>query len=120
MSAATGTQTTGIQASHLLLASQGPWSGHGAARFLADSAALAGTGAEVTVVLISDATAFAAVGGSAELVAALDAGAEVWVDRFSAAARALADTPLPAGTRWTDMDLVAERMLAPDVRVVWH
>ncbi|GLZ32202.1 hypothetical protein Lesp02_43900 [Lentzea sp. NBRC 105346] len=120
----TGT-ATGSRPRHLLVATQGPWSGPGAARFLADAAALAKTrtgvtGPAVTVVLMQDATAFAAAGGSAELVAVLDAGAEVWVDRFSAAARALADMALPEGAHWADVDVVAEQVLAPGVRVVVH
>ena len=115
----TGT-ASGSRSRHLLVATRGPWSGPGAARFLADAAALAETGAGVTVVLMQDATALAAAGGSAELVAVLDAGAEVWVDRFSAAARALADVVLPDGARWADADRVAERVLAPGVRVVVH
>ncbi|MBC6447472.1 DsrE family protein [Actinokineospora xionganensis] len=105
---------------HLLVASRGPWSGPGAARFLADAAALAETGVPVTVVLLGDGTPLAVAGGTVELVTLLDAGGEVWVDRFGAAQRGIAEIALPEGARWVDMDDVAARLLDPDVRAVWH
>ncbi|UVS80643.1 hypothetical protein [Actinokineospora sp. UTMC 2448] len=101
---------------HLLVASRGAWSGPGVDRFLADAAALAGTGAPVTVLLVADAVPLIA-GGMAELLAA---GAEVLVDRFAAAQRGVAGLPLPDGARWADLTEPAELFLDPAVKVVWH
>lgn len=112
---------TGTRPGHLLVASRGPWSGPGADRFLVDAAALAGTGAPVTVLLLADAAPFAAPGGGpAGLVALLAAGGRVWVDRFSAAQRGLGGICLPPGVEWVDAEDVAGPLLDPGVRVVWH
>ena len=110
MSAPTRTQ-------HLLVASRGPWSGPGTERFLADAAALAGTGAAVTALLVADAVPLVVGDALAPLLAA---GGEVLVDRFAAAPRGVAGFPLPDGARWADLDEPARLLLDPDVKVVWH
>ena len=100
----------------LLIESRPPADGGGHGSLLETAMALRGDGQPVRLLLIQDGVAATALPGTAELVAA---GGEVWVDGFSLRQRGLAETPA-AGARVVDMDAVADVVLDPDVRVVWH
>jgi sulfur relay (sulfurtransferase) DsrF/TusC family protein len=105
---------------NLLIESRGPWRGPDCAHFVQDALALAGTGAPVHLVLIQDGV-LAAVNDAVPAVGELaGAGAEVWVDRFSLDQRGLPGTAVLPAARLVDIDDVAARLLAPDVRAVWH
>jgi hypothetical protein len=105
---------------HLLVETRGPWAGAGYASFLADAAALAGTGQRVRLLLLQDGVVAAAGQGGPALDTVLAKGAEVWVDRFSADQRGLRPDELDPAVRLVEMDEVARVVLLPDARVVWH
>jgi hypothetical protein len=87
---------------------------------VADAATLAGRGAKVALLLIQNGVAGAVAGVGMGLEEFLSDGGELWVDRFSVRPRALAEADLMAGARLADMDEVAEKLLTPGVRAVWH
>jgi hypothetical protein len=89
-------------------------------RFLGDALALARAGERVSVLLVGDAVAAAVRGASAPVTALLGAGAEVWVDDFSLAQRAFPEGLLADGVAVVDADRIAECLIAPGVRLVWH
>lgn len=102
---------------YLLVATQ---SGATAERFLADAAALAGAGEQVRLFLAADAVALGIAGASPALPRFLGAGGQVWADEFTIAHRALHTAPLTPGVRTTGMGDVADWLLEPSTRVVWH
>ena len=105
---------------HLLVESQGPWSGPGSATFLGDAATLARHGHHTRVFLVQDGVLAATPGRVEELDPVVAAGGEVWLDRFSWVHRGLAGVHPGPGARWVDLDEVAARVLDPRVQVVWH
>lgn len=110
---------------YLLIESGGPAEGPGGARFVADAAGLAGQGARVALLLIQNGVT-GAVGGTAAggtatgLEEFLRRGGELWVDAFSVRQRALAEADLVAGARMVGIGEVADKLLTPGVRAVWH
>mgnify|MGYP001119515789 CR=1 FL=1 len=105
---------------YLLVETQGPWEGPGCARFLADAVDLARDGDQVCVALLQDGVTAAVGRPLLEVEELVVLGAQVWVDRFSVAQRALLRAPLPVGAELVEMDKIAARLLDPEVRVVWH
>ena len=105
---------------HLLVESQGPWTGPGCARFVSDATALARAGGSTRLVLVQDGVLAAVPNALAAVDGLLDAGGELWVDDFSWRQRALAGVVVRSGGRLAGMDEVAERVLDPAVQVVWH
>lgn len=105
---------------HLLVESHGPMAGHGCARFIQDAAALAATGHKVQLVLIQDGVAAAVRGALPELDSFAEHGGEVWVDRYSVDQRGLPGDVFSDGVKPVDFDEVADRVLDPGTRVVWH
>lgn len=105
---------------HLLIESQGNWSGPNTGRFLQDAAVLAGSGQQVTVFLVQDGV-FAAVADALPVLDRLAALAvPVWADDFSLAQRALPADQLARAVTVVGMDAVAGMLLSQTCRVVWH
>ncbi|GGO79961.1 DsrE family protein [Wenjunlia tyrosinilytica] len=104
---------------YLLIESQGTWAGPNAGRFLDDARVLAEAGHEVRVFLVQDGV-FAAAPGVPQLERLAKAGAEVWVDDFSAAQRALAARSLSPHVTVVGMDRAAELLMSESCRAVWH
>ncbi|MEU3465609.1 DsrE family protein [Streptomyces sp. NPDC006733] len=104
---------------YLLIESQGPWAGPNAGRFLEDARVLAEAGHEVRVFLVQDGV-FAAAPGVPELELLAKAGAQVWVDDFSAAQRALGAGRLSPHVTVAGMDSAARMLLSEGCRNVWH
>ncbi|MFH8370237.1 hypothetical protein [Streptomyces sp. NPDC018031] len=105
---------------HLLIESGGPESGPACARFLGDAVRLAEDGHRVVLLLIENGVLAALPGACPEIDRLAGLGAELWVDGFSAAQRALATGDLSPAARLVDMDRVAATLLEPAVRAVWH
>ncbi|WP_260867990.1 DsrE family protein [Streptomyces sp. SAJ15] len=105
---------------YLLIESNGPASGPGGARFFTDALALARAGHPVRLVLIQEGIGAAVPETAPELASLLDAGGELWVDRFSVLQRGLTPDDVATRARLVEMDEVAAALLAPDVQVVWH
>jgi len=106
-------------ADFLLVETQGLWSGPGADRLARDAGALAAAGHRVALWLAGDAVDGALRPGPA-LAGLPLLGAEVWADAFSLEQRALARADLPGWVQATDLPRVADAILEPDLRVVWH
>jgi len=87
--------------------------------FLRDARALAGTGRDVTLLLIQDA-AGAALRSRAAIARLTDAGVRVLIDDFSLRQHAVRAADLPTGLRIVDADDIADLLLTPGVKVVWH
>ncbi|WP_369390551.1 DsrE family protein [Streptomyces sp. CG1] len=104
----------------VLVESTGRESGPGAARFLADATALALAGHPIRVVLVQEGVTAALPGALPGLDQALQAGVELRVDAFSVTQRGLTAAELVPEARMTGMDEVADALLAPDTKVVWH
>ncbi|MDJ0346545.1 DsrE family protein [Streptomyces sp. H10-C2] len=104
---------------YLLIESQGPWAGPNAGRFLDDARVLAEAGHEVCVFLVQDGV-FAAAPGAPQLERLAELGAQVWVDDFSAAQRALSARKLSPHVTVTGMDSAARLLLSEGCRNVWH
>lgn len=102
---------------YLLVATQ---SGGTAERFVADATALAGAGERVRLFLAGDGVGLGIRGASAGLPQFLGAGGQAWIDEFTLAQRALHAAPLTPGVRATGMDDLADWLLEPATRVVWH
>jgi hypothetical protein len=94
--------------------------GAGADTLLRDGLALVATGAPVKLFLVADAVATAVRGASDSLAELVHAGAQVWVDEFTLAQRALPARVLADGVSVTTMDTVADALLTDGVRTVWH
>ncbi|WP_369182264.1 DsrE family protein [Streptomyces sp. Y1] len=107
-------------ADYLLTESQGPWAGPGADRFAEDAVALRAAGHRVVLFLVENGVVAALPSGPSALHTLLERGGEVWVDGFSLAHRALTADQLLDGARLVEMADVAERLLEPQVRGVWH
>jgi predicted peroxiredoxin len=105
---------------YLLVESKGPWAGPSCAGFLRDAHELAGTGQDVRLLLIQDGVAAAVDGALTEARELAEAGAELWVDRFSLGQRGIAETALLPKARPVEMAEISAHLLEPDVRVVWH
>ncbi|CDR05004.1 MULTISPECIES: DsrE family protein [Streptomyces] len=88
--------------------------------FRRDAVTQARLGHPVVLFLIQDAVTLAVPGRSPELEAFIGAGGRVWVDDFSLAQRGLENTGLLPAAHRTDMGAVAEAVLDPAVKVVWH
>ncbi|MQS06882.1 hypothetical protein [Streptomyces alkaliphilus] len=107
-------------ASYFLIESKGNRAGPDAGAFLLDGVALAEAGHRVRVFLIEDGV-FGAVGtGTPEVERLAAAGAEILVDDFSAAQRALGGTTLSPHVRLVGMDVAAAALTEEDCRGVWH
>ncbi|NJC70670.1 hypothetical protein HC031_13240 [Planosporangium thailandense] len=105
---------------HLLIESQGPFAGPACASFLRDAATLAASGEAVTLLLLQDGVGAAVEPGAPTLADPLARGVRVWADDFSVAQRGIHPDDLPAAVRVVSMSDVAELVLLPGVRVVWH
>lgn len=92
----------------------------GGVGFPRDAVTQARLGHPVVLFLIQDAVALAVPGRSPELEDFIEAGDRVWVDDFSLAQRGLANAGLLPAAHHTDMGAVAEAVLNPAVKVVWH
>jgi sulfur relay (sulfurtransferase) complex TusBCD TusD component (DsrE family) len=102
---------------YLLVATQ---SGGTAERFLTDAAVLAGAGERVRLFLAADGVALGIRGASSGLPQFLSAGGQAWIDEFTLAHRALHGAALTPGVRTTGMGDLADWLLEPGTRVVWH
>jgi sulfur relay (sulfurtransferase) DsrF/TusC family protein len=109
-----------VSTEHLLVETQSAWAGPGCDRFLRDAVALSAAGHPVCLFLVQDGVLAALDGASPPMAELLASGAQVWVDGFSLAARALRPAGLRAGVTVVDMAAVAAKLLEPDVRVVWR
>ncbi|GAA3201045.1 MULTISPECIES: DsrE family protein [Streptomyces] len=118
--AATGTTAGAGAASYFLVESKGNWAGPNAAAFLADAAALAEAGHRVRVFLVEDGVLSAVGTDVPEIRRLAEAGAEILVDDFSAAQRALSATTLSPHVRIAGMDLAAAALTEDGCRGVWH
>ncbi|WP_062209436.1 DsrE family protein [Streptomyces sp. NBRC 109706] len=87
---------------------------------LGDGLAQAEIGHQVTLFLIQDAVAWTLPTHAPLLGRLSAAGVRIWVDDFSLTQRGLAGRALPHGATQVTMDDVAEAVLAPEIRVVWH
>lgn len=105
---------------YLLIESGGPAEGPGAVRFIADATALAGQGASVALVLIQNGVAGAVAGTMTGLEDFVGRGGQLWIDEFSVRQRALDRGDLISGARVTGMGDLADALLTPGVRAVWH
>jgi hypothetical protein len=108
---------------YLLVETSGGWAGPGCDRFVRDAVALCGAGQQVCLFLVQDGV-LAGRAGAGELAGRLAdliaAGGQVWVDRWSLAARAVPASSLVPAATVVDMAAVADRVLAPGTRVVWR
>ncbi|MFD5418018.1 hypothetical protein ACFWJT_08305 [Streptomyces sp. NPDC127069] len=107
-------------AEYLLVESQGSYAGPGAEAFLGDAVRLARAGHGVAVLLIENGVTEGLTAAGPAVGRVLAAGGEVWADAFSLDQRALSAQRLAPGVRAVEMDEVAERLLRPGVRGVWH
>jgi hypothetical protein len=105
---------------HLLVESGGPESGPACERFVGDAVRLLQDGHRVVLFLVENGVTAALHGASHGVAAFLRGGGELWVDAFSATQRALRAEDLVPGSRLADMDEVADRLLEPRSRAVWH
>ncbi|MBU7597290.1 DsrE family protein [Streptomyces sp. P38-E01] len=106
--------------SYLLIESKGNWAGPTAGAFLRDAVVLAEAGHRVRVFLVEDGV-FSAVGNEvAEIERLAELGAEILVDDFSAAQRALGATTLSPHASLVGMDVIAAALSEDDCRGVWH
>jgi predicted peroxiredoxin len=106
-------------AEYLLIESSAPRDGPGR-RFVGDAARLAGDGATVALLLIENGVTGAVRDTAPGIREFLRAGGRLWVDTFSVRQRALAEADLVAEARLVGMAEVADKLLAPGVRAVWH
>jgi predicted peroxiredoxin len=105
---------------YLMIESGGPAEGSGAGRFIADATVLAGQGASVALVLIQNGVAAAVAGTMTGLDDFMRRGGRLWIDEFSARQRALDQGDLISGARVIGMGDLADALLTPGVRAVWH
>jgi hypothetical protein len=111
---------------HLIIDSQGPWTGPGSARLIRDATRLAEGGRPVWLWLVGDGVAAALASGTvlgallARTGAAGGAGGGVWVDRQSLSRRGLEGADLANGVTVVDIDAVAALLLRPGVTAVWR
>ncbi|MFF8035949.1 MULTISPECIES: hypothetical protein [unclassified Streptomyces] len=105
---------------YFLVESKGNWAGPGAEAFLRDAAVLAEAGHRVRVLLVEDGVLTAVGTGVPEIRRLAGAGAEILVDDFSAAQRALSATTLSPHVRLAGMDVAAAALTEDGCRGVWH
>jgi predicted peroxiredoxin len=106
-------------AEYLLIESSAPGDGPGR-RFVGDAARLASDGAAVALLLIENGVTGAVRDTAPVIGEFLGQGGRLWVDAFSVRQRALAEADLIAGARLVSIAEVADKLLAPGVRAVWH
>ncbi len=111
---------TASRLSYLMIESKGNWAGPNAGSFLTDAATLAEAGHRVQVFLVEDGVLTAVGAASPEIERLAAAGAEILVDDFSAAQRALSATTLSPHAKVVGMDVVAAALAEDDCRGVWH
>ncbi|MDG9719797.1 DsrE family protein [Streptomyces sp. DH24] len=111
---------TASRLSYLMIESKGNWAGPNAGTFLLDAATLAEAGHRVRVFLVEDGVLTAVGTASPEIERLAAAGAEILVDDFSAAQRALSATTLSPHAKVVGMDAVAAALAEDDCRGVWH
>ncbi|MFI9100879.1 hypothetical protein ACIGXA_10150 [Streptomyces fildesensis] len=90
------------------------------AGFSQDALLQAQAGHNVLLLLIQDGVTLAMPGRSAEVEALIATGARVLADGFSLAQRGLERSALLPGTEVTELAAVADALLDPAVKVVWH
>ncbi|TVL89236.1 DsrE family protein [Streptomyces sp. SAJ15] len=105
---------------HLLIESTGPDEGPGCERFVGDAVRLAAAGDEVVLFLVDNGVTAALPGALPPMAELLRHGGRLYVDGYSLGRRALAAADLLPAARLVDMDEVAERLLTPGIRAVWH
>ncbi|MFF0360903.1 hypothetical protein [Streptomyces fungicidicus] len=118
--AAAGTRAGAGAASYFLVESKGNWAGPTAGAFLMDAVALAEAGHRVRVFLVEDGVLSAVGADVPEIGRLAAAGAEILVDDFSAAQRALSATTLSPHVRLAGMDVAAAALTEDGCRGVWH
>jgi sulfur relay (sulfurtransferase) DsrF/TusC family protein len=107
-------------AEHLLIETRGTWDGPGCDRLANDALALARGGHKVNLVLLEDGVTAALPGAVPALDELASSGGAVWVDELSLRQRGLAAAELGSDMRHVDAHAVAEKLMDPDVRVLWH
>jgi len=107
-------------AEHLLIETRGTWDGPGCERLAGDAVALASAGHGVGVLLLENGVTAALPGAVSALEQLARGGDAVWVDEFSWRQRGMTGAELIAGARFVDTDAVAEKLMDPDVRVLWR
>ena len=107
-------------AEHVLVETQGPWTGPAGERFLRDAAALARRGEPIRLYLAQEAVLATVGAGTAALRDLLALGVPVWVDDFALAERALSGADVLDGVEVTGIATLTETLLRDGVRVVWH
>ncbi|MEU1779103.1 hypothetical protein ABZ545_06365 [Streptomyces abikoensis] len=105
---------------YLLIESGGPHAGSGCERFVGDATRLAADGEDVALLLIQNGVTGAVPKALESLDAYLRQGGDLWVDSFSLRQLAIRADDLLPGVRLVEMSDVAERLLRPGLRVVWH
>ncbi|MFH8450162.1 DsrE family protein [Streptomyces fungicidicus] len=118
--AAAGTPAGAGAGSYFLVESKGNWAGPTAGAFLMDAVALAEAGHRVRVFLVEDGVLSAVGADVPEIRRLAAAGAEILVDDFSAAQRALSATTLSPHVRLAGMDVAAAALTEDGCRGVWH
>lgn len=87
--------------------------------FLRDARVLAGTGRDVTLLLIQDAVG-TVIRTSSPIGRLTGAGVRVLIDDFSMRQHAVAVADLPTWVRVADAHDIAGLLLVPGIKVVWH
>jgi sulfur relay (sulfurtransferase) DsrF/TusC family protein len=105
---------------HLFVESQGPWAGPGCNRFLEDALSLARAGHRVWLFLLENGVTAAIPGSVPALAELLDEGCQLWVDVFSMDQHTLRPGQLVPSAQLVGMDEVAEMLLRPGIRAIWH
>lgn len=105
---------------HLLIESQGPWAGPGCSRFVEDALALAGLEHDVCLFLIQNGVVAAVPGAVPPVSELVRSGGTVVVDRFSLGQRGFDAGDLLPEVEVVEIDSLAERLLEPATRSVWH
>lgn len=105
---------------HLFVESQGPWAGPGCNRFLEDALSLARAGHRVWLFLAENGVTAAIPGAVPALAELLGQGGRLWVDAFSMDQHALTAAQLAPSAQLVGMDEVAEMLLRPGIRPIWH
>ncbi len=105
---------------YLLVESQGTWVGPGCERFIDDAVVLAESGHHVWLFLVQDGVTAATGATVARLEELAGLGGRVWVDGFSLAQRSLMSHGAPPPMEMVEMKAVADKLLEPEVKAVWH
>lgn len=105
---------------YLLVESGGPAGGQGCERFVQDAAHLASAGDRTSLLLVDNAVSAAVPGALPALDTFVSEGGSLMVDSVAVHQRALAPEDLVPAARLVAMDEVADVLLEPETRVVWH